>query len=213
MQPIFNVFKLKVAENHVEEFFQIGQTNFNQSITKEEGTLAMYLTKVDDQQTFCVIEVYRDAMAYQAHITSSHFKDFATFAQDYIPYKERVELIPQILYEQEQPVQEEDLSSLFVRLISVRVKESRETAFKDELFDVVNQAKDTKILYAGFVADSPNTWYIIDISSTENSIVAAFLEQNASIEQQVKQNFSLLECVNKGNLRYRAVTEKEAKCH
>ncbi|MER0122933.1 putative quinol monooxygenase [Streptococcus sp. ZJ93] len=209
MQPIFNIFKLKVAESHLEEFFQIGQTNFNQSITKEDGTLAIYLAKEASQQEFCVVEVYRDAMAYQAHVTSSHFKEFATFAQDSIPHKERVELIPQILYEKEQPIQEEDLSNLFVKLTSVIVKEDKEILFKDDLFDVVKHAKNTNILYVGFVADSPSTWYIIDISNVENSAVAAFLEKNDSIEQQVKQSLSPLICVNKGNLRYKAVTEKE----
>ncbi|MGT2950228.1 hypothetical protein BU202_02235 [Streptococcus cuniculi] len=211
MQPIVNVFKLKVAEGELEEFFRIGKTNFTQSIAQEEGTLAMYLAEDAKEQGFYVIEVYRDCMAYQEHIESAHFADFATFAQEFIPEKEGIALIPQVLLEKERLIQEEDLSKLSMSLTVVRIKESMERPFQNELFETLHQemqARESGVLYVGRVADSPNTWYIMDIFRTGHSLVAPFLENKAYFEEMIKRELSPIALVNKGNVVYPLI-EKE----
>ncbi|MBF0777576.1 putative quinol monooxygenase [Streptococcus cuniculi] len=206
MQPIVNIFKLEVAEAELEEFFRIGKTNFTQSIVQEEGTLAMYLAEDAREQDFYVIEVYRDRMAYQEHIESAHFADFVAFSQEFIPKKERIALIPQVLLEKERLI-EEDLSKLSMRLTVVHIKESMERLFKNELFEAM-QARESGVLYAGHVADSPNTWYIMHIFRIGYSLIAPFLENKAYLEEIGRRELSPIAFVNKGNVVY-SVIEKE----
>ena len=70
---------------------EVGQA----SVRLEDGCLVLYaVAEKDDPSRVRVLEIYRDAAAYQAHLLTSHFKAFRAATDAMVKSRKLVDAVP-----------------------------------------------------------------------------------------------------------------------
>lgn len=174
--PIMNVFELEVQDGQSNAYEQVGKTNIHQSLTNEEGTLAMYSVQSQDNPNIrYMIEIYADAAAYQAHLQSPQYQAFKARAPQLLTdHKVRTELTPQYLGDKPTPIQQTD--AIITNMVRINVHPEDAAAFKEVVMPEMVQSlaveEGVLAIYAGTTVDNPNTWLFFEIYASEEAYQA-----------------------------------------
>jgi len=93
--PLVWIAEFEVDPAQLESFkaaiVAVGET----SVRVEPGCLALYaVAEKADPSRVRVFEMYRDADAYQAHLTTEHFKRFLAATADMVESRRLIDMIP-----------------------------------------------------------------------------------------------------------------------
>lgn len=154
---VMRLFELTALPEKSEKFSAVGVHNLMSSLEKEAGTFFMTSTYEAGQPSKKVVfEIYQDDEAYQVHMASEHFGQFAAFAKD--SFSERLvhTLVPEVTVEKAEQKAFSDASGLHLRLARVRVAQENAAAFKaivaEEMATSVEVEAGVLALLAGRIA-------------------------------------------------------------
>lgn len=146
--PLVRYFELTTEPSQQAAFDAVGVHNLSTSIETENGTLAMYALKHQEQPNLnYVFEIYQDEAAYQTHAQSPQFKQFVEVAKTAVVGRKVVETDPQFLAEKAAPLRLTQ-HPLKVNFAEVRVKPEWNAQFKAIVLDEMQQslAKEPGVL-------------------------------------------------------------------
>lgn len=174
--PLVRYFELTTEPSQQAAFDAVGVHNLSTSIETENGTLAMYALKHQEQPNLnYVFEVYQDDAAYQTHAQSPQFKQFVEVAKTAVVGRKIVETEPQFLAEQAKPLRITQ-NQPKVNFAEVQVKPEWNAQFKAIVLDEMQQslAKEPGVLamYAVTLKNQPNEWRFFEIYADENAYSA-----------------------------------------
>jgi quinol monooxygenase YgiN len=93
--PYVRIAELEVDPAQMESFRAAIREVGSTSVQKEPGCLALYAVSEQDAPTRVrVLEIYRDADAYQAHVQSAHFKKFRTTTDGMVTSRRLIDAEP-----------------------------------------------------------------------------------------------------------------------
>lgn len=174
--PLVRYFELTAEPSQQAAFDAVGVHNLSTSIETENGTLAMFALKHQEQPNLnYVFEIYQDEAAYQTHAQSPQFKQFVEVAKTAVVGRKVVETEPQFLAEKAEPLRITQ-NQLKVNFAEVRVKPEWNAQFKAVVLDEMQQslAKEPGVLamYAVTLKNQPNEWRFFEIYADENAYSA-----------------------------------------
>lgn len=172
--PMMRLFFLEPFEDKIQEFSRLGRNNFSSSLKKEEGTLFMACAHEKDNPAKKIIfEVYEDAVAYQTHATSQHFKAFASFAKDNLKERRVVELSPQILVEKNGEKAFLSEVAVDMRLACLKIDLAHAQAFETivarEMKKAVAVEDGVLSLMAARDVSDLSTWYFFEVYRSQEA--------------------------------------------
>ena len=84
-------YELLVTPNNKSLLKQLGRENILSSKTLESGTQAIFFMSAKSKpELFYVLEFYKDEAAYKKHISSAHFKKFASASAEILASKKAI---------------------------------------------------------------------------------------------------------------------------
>lgn len=96
--PVYHLFRLGVPDSLRDEFLRVGAANFTRSVHPEGGgarTRAMILGhEADSPSVHWVFEAYDGPGAYEEHVASEQYKEFAEAVRGRLDSRLSVELVP-----------------------------------------------------------------------------------------------------------------------
>lgn len=169
---IFNMYQMSVKDEFRSAFNEVGKRNMVTSVAIENGTLAMYKT-VNEQGENLIFELYQDQAAYQQHTQSSQFKDFQRVATDAVAKREKIDLEPQFLGEQDVSLNTTTDNKMWVNIVRFTVKGGKGDEFKRILIPYLKKAMkaETEILvcYVSRMKDQPNKWLTFQVFQNDDT--------------------------------------------
>jgi quinol monooxygenase YgiN len=93
--PYVRIAELEVDPAQLESFKaatkEVGQT----SVREEPGCLVLYaVSEKENPARVTVLEIYRDASAYKAHIQTPHFKKFRAATDSMVRSRKLIDAVP-----------------------------------------------------------------------------------------------------------------------
>lgn len=169
---IFNMYQMSVKDELRSAFNEVGKRNMVTSVAIENGTLAMYNT-VNEQGENLIFELYQDQAAYQKHTQSAQFKDFQRVATDAVDKREKIDLEPQFLGEQDVSLNTTTDNKMWVNIVRFTVKDGKGDEFKRILIPYLKKAMkaETEILvcYVSRMKDQPNKWLTFQVFQNDDT--------------------------------------------
>lgn len=169
---ILNLYRITVKDKLRHEFNEMGQRNMVTSLAIENGTLAMYNT-LDEQGTNVVLELYKDADAYQQHLASDQYQDFQKVAKQAVIKSDQTKLKPVFLGEQSVSINVTTDNNLRVNLVHMVMKDGETDNFKKIVVPYLKEAMKTEteilVCYVAQVTDQPNEWYTFQVFQNEGT--------------------------------------------
>ena len=169
---IFNMYQMSVKDEFRSAFNEVGKRNMVTSVAIENGTLAMYKT-VNEQGENLIFELYQDQAAYQQHTQSAQFKDFQRVATDAVAKREKIDLEPQFLGEQDVSLNTTTDNKMWVNIVRFTVKDGKGDEFKRILIPYLKKAMkaETEILvcYVSRMKDQPNKWLTVQVFQNDDT--------------------------------------------
>ena len=169
---IFNMYQMSVKDEFRSAFNEVGKRNMVTSVAIENRTLAMYKT-VNEQGENLIFELYQDQAAYQQHTQSAQFKDFQRVATDAVAKREKIDLEPQFLGEQDVSLNTTTDNKMWVNIVRFTVKDGKGDEFKRILIPYLKKAMkaETEILvcYVSRMKDQPNKWLTFQVFQNDDT--------------------------------------------
>ncbi len=169
--PVVNLFELGVRQGRAAQYDEVGRRNITTSINTEQGTLAMYSMKRQDNPNMAyMFEIYADEQAYQTHIQSAQYKAFLQASPTILTdHKKRISLEPQFLADKAVKQTPETINNLVI----VEVKPKWNQKFRDVVVPEMKQSMKVEegvlAMYALTEKDKPNRWYFYEIYASEQA--------------------------------------------
>lgn len=192
---VMRLFELTALPEKLEEFSAVGVHNLMSSLEKEVGTFFMASTYEAGQPSKKVVfEIYQDDEAYQVHVVSEHFGQFAAFTKD--SFSERLvhTLVPEVTVEKVEQKAFSDASGLHLRLARVRVAQENAAAFKaivaEEMATSVEVEAGVLALLAGRDSEDLSQWYFFEVYADESAYEKHC--QSPHFEKYIKQSADLV---------------------
>jgi len=77
--PMVRLVKIVVTSSSLDTYTQLLKAQMNTAIAEEEGVLEYHVvTEKNQPNVFTLIEIYRDSLAYWAHLKTPHFLAYKT---------------------------------------------------------------------------------------------------------------------------------------
>ena len=169
--PVFNVFELGIQPDKTTAYDTVGENNIRQSIANEPGTSAMFSVKNKENPNIAyMIEVYADDAAYQKHLASSQYKAFIAQSPEILTdHKKRMALNAQYLGDKATPIAQRE--EMITNMVRITVHPEEAAAFKavvmPEMVQSLAMEDGVLAIYAGTLADDPDTWLFFEIYASE----------------------------------------------
>jgi len=195
--PILHIVELGVAPGKQDAFDEAGRENLSQSVDREPGTLALYAVSPRGNSSLVyLVEVYAGADAYQAHISGTAYKTYATKAPKLLTdHKKLIDTAPEFLAEKPASIRVMNAERApILRMVQVRLKPEAVQAFRGIVVDEMTQAmtKEPGVLamYAVSLKGQAETWYFVEIYTDENAY--ATHRQTLHFQTYLKETASLV---------------------
>lgn len=175
--PIMRLFHLAIEPSSQKQFSVVGKSNLLTSLEKEAGTLFMATCQLPDQEDMkLVYEIYKDQTAYERHVASYHFQDFANYAGQFVRHRQVISLQAELLFEKEGKKALENACDYSIRLAKIIVNEEDAKQFRDVVaieMEKAVQVEDGVIsLFAARDQSQLNQWYFFEIYQDESAYLA-----------------------------------------
>lgn len=214
--PIMRLFQLKLADGHEGEYEQVASNNLLNSFQKEKNTLMMaacHNPEIESEKI--VFEVYKDEKAYQEHIQSQHFKDFASFAKEGFTDRQVLSLQAELLFEKDEAKLWQDAGTLNIRLAHLSIPLDQAEKFKtivaEEMLKAIAVEEGVMSLFTGRDIEDLSQWYFFEVYQDQEAYEKHILTQHfkkyiaESAEIVEDKNLSVLSgeiLISQGGTRY-----------
>lgn len=214
--PIVRLFELESPIAKEAAFMQAGKANITASVGNEAGVLAMLaLREKQNSDKTMVFEIYRDDVAYQAHIKSTHFQQYLQSSADFIGAKKLTETVPMVLLEKPGAWQFDSEHPTFINIAHITVKSADRHVFfttvRDEMQQTMAKEDGVLAMYAVTEKQHPNQWIFVEIYQSKSAYqqhratrhFRTYLEQTTDMTaDKTVQNIQGLFVQSKGGLSF-----------
>ena len=160
--------ELLATPNNKSLLKQIGRENILSSKALEPGTQAMFFMSAKSKpELFYLIEFYKDDAAYKKHLSSVHFKKFASASAEILASKKAISLKKRATFSKN--LTPERLKDSYFHITNLSLKAKSDAKFEKLVKKYMQKSVDEGA-YAQFAfsqKDAPNKWVLVEIYKDE----------------------------------------------
>ena len=165
-----SLYELLSTPNNKSLLKQIGRENILSSKALEPGTQAMFFMSAKSKpELFYVLEFYKDEVAYKKHISSAHFKKFASASAEILASKKAISVKKRAVFSKN--LTPERLKDAYFHITNLSLKAKSDAKF-EKLVKKYMQKSIDEGAYAQFAfsqKDAPSKWILVEIYKDEAS--------------------------------------------
>ncbi|OUT13931.1 antibiotic biosynthesis monooxygenase [Campylobacter concisus] len=164
-----SLYELLSTPNNKSLLKQLGRENVLSS-KSEPGTQTIFFASAKSKpELFYVLEFYEDEAAYKKHISSAHFKKFASESSEILASKKAISVKKRAAYSKN--LTPERLKEAYFRITNLSLKAKSDSKFEKIVKKYIQKSVDEGA-YAQFAfsqKEAPNKWILVEIYKDEAS--------------------------------------------
>lgn len=164
-----SLHELLVTPNNKTLLRGLGRENILSS-KSEPGTQAIFFMSAKSKpELFYVLEFYKDEAAYKKHISSAHFKKFASASSEILASKKATSVKKRAAFSKN--LTPERLKEAYFRITNLSLKAKSDSKFEKIVKKYMQKSVDDGTLaqFAFSLKDTPNEWVMVEIYKDEAS--------------------------------------------
>ena len=164
-----NLQELLVTPNNKSLLRQLGREKILSS-KSEPGTQAIFFASAKSKpELFYLLEFYKDEVAYKKHISSAHFKKFASASAEILASKGAISVKKRAAFSKN--LTPERLKDAYFHITNLSLKAKSDAKFEEIIKKYMQKSVDEGA-YAQFAfsqKEAPNKWVLAEIYKDEAS--------------------------------------------
>ena len=163
-------YELLVTPNNKSLLKQIGRENILSSNALEPGTQAMFFMSAKSKpELFYVLEFYKDEAAYKKHISSAHFKKFASASSEILASKKAISVKKRAAFSKN--LTPERLKDAYFHITNLNLLAKSDAKFEKIIKKYMQKSVDDGAFaqFAFSLKDAPSKWVLVEIYKDEAS--------------------------------------------
>ena len=164
-----SLYELLATPNNKSLLRQLGRENILNS-KSEPGTQAIFFASAKSKpELFYVLEFYKDETAYKKHISSAHFKKFASASAEILASKKAISVKKRAAFSKN--LTPERLKDAYFHITNLSLKAKSDAKFEKIIKKYMQKSVDEGA-YAQFAfsqKETPNKWVLVEIYKDEAS--------------------------------------------
>ena len=164
-----SLYELLSTPNNKSLLKRLGRENIL-STKIEPGTQAIFFASAKSKpELFYVLEFYKDEAAYKKHISSAHFKKFASVSAEILASKKAISVKKRAEFSKN--LTPERLKDAYFHITNLSLKAKSDAKFEKIIKKYMQKSVDEGA-YAQFAfsqKDAPNKWVLVEIYKDEAS--------------------------------------------
>ncbi|QPI00258.1 antibiotic biosynthesis monooxygenase [Campylobacter concisus] len=164
-----SLYELLSTLNNKSLLRQLGRENILSS-KSEPGTQAIFFASAKSKpELFYLLEFYKDEAAYKKHISSAHFKKFASVSAEILASKKAIGVKKRAAFSKN--LTPERLKDAYFHITNLSLLAKSDTKFEKIIKKYMQKSVDEGA-YAQFAfskKDAPNKWVLVEIYKDEAS--------------------------------------------
>jgi len=172
-------YELLVTPNNKSLLKQIGRENILSSNALEPGTQAMFFMSAKSKpELFYVLEFYKDEAAYKKHISSAHFKKFASASAEILASKKAIGVKKRAAFSKN--LTPERLKDAYFHITNLSLKAKSDAKFEKLVKKYMQKSVDDGAFaqFAFSLKDAPSKWVLVEIYKDEASFESYHHSEN-----------------------------------
>ena len=163
-------YELLVTPNNKSLLKELGRENILNSKALEPGTQAIFFVSAKSKpELFYVLEFYKDEAAYKKHISSAHFKKFASASAEILASKKAIGVKKRAAFSKN--LTPERLKDAYFHITNLSLLAKGDAKFEKLVKKYMQKSVDEGA-YAQFafsLKETPNKWVMVEIYKDEAS--------------------------------------------
>jgi putative antibiotic biosynthesis monooxygenase len=162
-------YELLVTPNNKTLLKQLGRENILSS-KSEPGTQAIFFASAKSKpELFYVLEFYKDEAAYKKHISSAHYKKFASASAEILASKKSISVKKRAAYSKN--LTPERLKDSYFHITNLNLLAKSDAKFEKLAKKYMQKSVDDGAFaqFAFSKKDAPNKWILVEIYKDESS--------------------------------------------
>lgn len=164
-----SLYELLSTPNNKSLLRQLGRENILNS-KSEPGTQAIFFASAKSKpELFYVLEFYKDEAAYKKHISSAHFKKFASVSAEILASRKTISVKKRAVISKN--LTPERLKDAYFHITNLSLKAKSDAKFEKIIKKYMQKSVDDGA-YAQFAfsqKEAPNKWVLVEIYKDEAS--------------------------------------------
>ena len=164
-----SLYELLSTPNNKSLLKRLGRENILSS-KSEPGTQAIFFASAKSKpELFYVLEFYKDEAAYKKHISSAHFKKFASASTEILASKKAISLKKRAAFSKN--LKTERLKDAYFHITNLSLLAKSDAKFEKIIKKYMQKSVDEGA-YAQFAfsqKEAPNKWVLVEIYKDEAS--------------------------------------------
>ncbi len=164
-----SLYELLSTPNNKSLLRQLGRENILNS-KSEPGTQAIFFARAKSKpELFYVLEFYKDEAAYKKHISSAHFKKFASVSAEILASRKTISVKKKAVISKN--LTPERLKDAYFHITNLSLKAKSDAKFEKIIKKYMQKSVDDGA-YAQFAfsqKEAPNKWVLVEIYKDEAS--------------------------------------------
>ena len=164
-----SLHELFVTPNNKSLLKRLGREKILSS-KSEPGTQAIFFASANSKpELFYLLEFYKDEAAYKKHLSSAHYKKFASASAEILASKKAISLKKRAAFSKN--LTPERLKDAYFHITNLSLKAKSDTKFEKIIKQYMQKSVDEGA-YAQFAfsqKDAPNKWVLVEIYKDEAS--------------------------------------------
>ena len=162
-------YELLATPNKINSLKQLGRENILSSKSEPDTQAIFFMSAKSKPELFYVLEFYKDEAAYKKHISSAHFKKFASASAEILASKKAISVKKWAAFSKN--LTPERLKDSYFHITNLSLKAKSDAKFEKLLKKYMQKSVDEGA-YAQFAfsqKDAPNKWVLVEIYKDEAS--------------------------------------------
>ena len=164
-----SLYELLSTPNNKSLLRQLGRENVLSS-KSEPGTQAIFFMSAKSKpELFYVFEFYEDEAAYKKHISSAHFKKFASASAEILASKKAISVKKRAAFSKN--LTPERLKDAYFHITNLSLKAKSDAKFEKIIKKYMQKSVDDAAFaqFAFSQKEAPNKWILVEIYNDEAS--------------------------------------------
>ena len=162
-------YELLVTPNNKSLLKQLGRENILSS-KSEPGTQAIFFASAKSKpELFYLLEFYKDEAAYKRHISSAHYKKFASASAEILASKKAISVKKRAAFSKN--LTPERLKDSYFHITNLNLLAKSDAKFENIIKKYMQKSVDDGAFaqFAFSQKDAPNKWVLVEIYKDEAS--------------------------------------------
>ena len=162
-------YELLATPNKINSLKQLGRENILSSKSEPDTQAIFFMSAKSKPELFYVLEFYKDEAAYKKHISSAHFKKFASASAEILASKKAISLKKRATFSKN--LTPERLKDAYFHITNLSLLAKSDAKFEKIIKKYMQKSVDEGA-YAQFAfsqKETPNKWVLVEIYKDEAS--------------------------------------------